>query len=161
MKVTWINPCFREYRVPVYAALDRLLGNQLSVVFSEDRTGESVSRKIRDVLGIRAVGLRGERRLNLGAHHNNFSNVGLRIPYQRGLYKQIASTQPDVIISEGFFQWTPASLWFKRHKGVPLVIAYERTAHTERNAGFLRTSFRRFVAGQADAVVCNGILSKL
>jgi glycosyltransferase involved in cell wall biosynthesis len=40
------------------------------------------------------------------------------------------------------------------------VIAYERTAHTERNAGFLRTQYRRWVARRTDAIACNGILSK-
>ena len=160
MKVAWINPCFLHYRVPVYAALDRLLGGRLTVIFSADRTPSCVGEKITAALGDRAVGLRGEYRLNLGADGANFANVGLKVPYQPGLLRAVAAARPDVIVSEGFFQWTPVSLWYKARHRVPLVITYERTAHTERNAGALRTFYRRWIAKRTDAIACNGVLSK-
>jgi len=67
---------------------------------------------------------------------------------------------PDVVITEGFFQWTPAALWWTRRSGAALVLAYERTAHTERRAGALRTAYRRLVARWVDAACCNGSLSR-
>ena len=160
MNLVWVNPGFSDYRVPVYAALDRLIGHRLAVVFSRNRTSESVCRKIGEALGERAVALGGERGLNLGAGKENFANVGLNIPWQPELVKAIAAARPDVIVSEGFFQWTPAALWLKATRRVPLVIAYERTAHTERNAGRLRLGYRRVVARMTDAIACNGALSK-
>jgi len=160
MKVIWVNPCFLDYRVPVYQALSKLLGNTLTVIFSRNRTPDSVCGKIRDVLGDRAVGLGGELRLSFGASTTSFANVGLNIPFQPGLLRAIDRAKPDVIISEGFFQWTPASLLYKTLNQTALAIAYERTVHTERNAGVRRTAYRRFVAQRADAFVCNGVLSK-
>ncbi len=160
MRVVWVNPCFLHYRVPVYAALNRLLGNQLTVIFSADRTPGPVGEKITATLGDRAVGLRGEYRLNLGADDTDLANMVLKVPYQSGLLRAVAAARPDVIISEGFFQWTPASFFYKTRYRVPLVITYERTAHTERNAGSLRTFYRRWVAKHTDAIACNGVLSK-
>ena len=161
MRVTWVNPCFLHYRVPVYAALDRLLGGKLHVVFSASRTPAAVRERITQHLGDRAVALDGETRLRLGGvSEEGFANVGVNIPYQSGLASAIARCEPDVIVSEGFFQWTPAALWVKRRKRLPMVIAYEKTPHTERNAPRLRTLYRRWVAAQTDAVCCNGSLSK-
>ncbi len=160
MRVVWVNPCFSHYRVPVYAALDRLLDEQLHVVFSAARTSPAVRDALERHLGKRAIALKGESRLRVGAREENFANVGLNVPYQKGLARAIAACDADVIISEGFFQWTPAALWVSRRRGTPIVIAYEKTPHTERNAPRLRTRYRRWVAAQASALCCNGVLSK-
>jgi glycosyltransferase involved in cell wall biosynthesis len=160
MRVTWVNPCFLHYRVPVYAELDRLLGGGLSVVFSASRTPAAVRERLTQHLGDRAVALCGEQRLRLGASEENFANVGVNIPYQSGLARAIAASGPETIVSEGFFQWTPAALWVKARRGVPLVIAYEKTPYTERHAPRLRTLYRRWVARQTSAIACNGKLSK-
>src|SRR4051812_25518748 len=119
MRVTWVNPGFLHYRVPVYAALDALLREHegdgaLSVVFSTARTPAAVASRLRDAIGDRAVALSGEKRVGLaGVADENFANVGLSIPYQSGLIGAINDTRPDVIVSEGFFQWTPAAVWVK------------------------------------------------
>src|SRR5439155_9790796 len=132
-----------------------------SVVFSATRVREGVRRKIVDAIGGRAVALDGEKRLGVGRlSEEGFANAGVSIPYQPGLARAIAATEPDVIISEGFFQWTPAALWVKRKRRVPMVIAYEKTPHTERNAPRLRSMYRRWIGREADAICCNGSLSK-
>ena len=160
MSVAWLNPCFLHYRVPVYVALDRLLANQLTVVFSASRMLPSVVPLIREALGSRAVALSGERQLAFGGGSNAFANQGYSVPFQRGLLKAIRGVRPDVIISEGFFQWTPAALWWRWRHGTPVVVSYEGTAHTERRAGRIRTSYRRWAARHVDAVCCNGSLSR-
>ena len=86
--------------------------------------------------------------------------MSISFPYQPGLIKCIFSAQPSIVISEGFFQWTPAALWAKLRLKIPMVISYERTMHTERNAGRLRTYFRRLMVRQTDAICCNGKLSR-
>jgi len=159
-KATWINPSFLHYRVPVYKKLHELLGGNFTLIYSALRTPEPVRNKINSLLGNKAVGLSKEITVNFGSNEGNFANRGYRIPFQPGLLKAIIDSKPDVIISEGFFQWTPAAVWVKLWKKIPLVIAYERTIHTERNAGFLRTFYRRIIAKKADAIFCNGILSK-
>jgi glycosyltransferase involved in cell wall biosynthesis len=160
LKVTYVNPSFLDYRVPVYAALDQLLGGKLTVIYSKRRTPERVVHKIEAVLGNRAVGLTGERILTVGKNNSDFANSGIAIPYQPDLLKTVLSIESDVVVAEGFFQWTPAAVTKKVLQGTPLVLSYEKTAHTERNCPWWRTAFRRRCLRFIDAVVCNGKLSK-
>jgi len=160
ISIVWVNPCFLDYRVPVYAALDEMLGGNLTVIFSAKRTPAGVQRKIKAALGSRAVALAGEHFISIRSNEENFANVGFNLPYQPGLVKAIIASRSDIVISEGFFQWTPAALWVKLRNRVPIVITYERTSHTERNAGALRTIYRRMIIQQIDAICCNGVLSK-
>ena len=159
MSVVWVNPCFAHYRVPVYAALDRLVGHNLCVVFSARRTKRAVAQLLAEALGDRAVALRGEVNLAVGRSDDDFANQGYVLPFQPGLAKAIRRARPDVVISEGFFQWTPASLLYGWRHHTPVVISYERTAHTERNAGVIRTTYRRLVARHVGTICCNGSLS--
>lgn len=161
MKVAWVNRSFLDYRVPVYAALDRLLGLNLTVIFSERHTPARVREKIRAVLGVRAVSLAGERvLLRRGAMSGDFANTRIEVSCQPGLYREIKSCAPDVVIGEGFFQWTVAALSYRLVTGTPLVVSYERTRHTERHSQWFRTAYRKAVGQAAAAVCCNGILSK-
>jgi glycosyltransferase involved in cell wall biosynthesis len=159
MRILWVNPSFSDYRVPVYAELDRLTGGEFRIVYSKTRTHARVDAKIREVLGPRAIGLDGERSLGLRQEDAHFANTGVRIPYQPDLLNQVLGTQADVVIAEGFFQWTPAALAKRQFQRVPLVISYERTAHTERNCPRWRTLYRRAVVRMTDAMTCNGVLS--
>src|SRR5258706_4088692 len=141
MRILWVNPSFSDYRVPVYAELDRLTGGEFRIVYSKTRTPLRVDAKIREVLGPRAIGLDGERSLGLRQEDAHFANTGVRIPYQPDLLTRVLDTKADVVIAEGFFQWTPAALAKRQCQRVPLVISYERTAHTERNCPRWRTLY--------------------
>jgi glycosyltransferase involved in cell wall biosynthesis len=160
MKVVWINPCFLHYRVPVYQALNEMLDNNLTVIFSATRTPDDVKSKIKNALGERAIALKGERISTIGGSDQDFANIGFRIPFQPGLFRAISDASPDIIIAEGFFQWTPAAIWARISAGIPLVVAYERTMHTERHAGRIRTYYRKIVTKYVSAICCNGSLSK-
>jgi glycosyltransferase involved in cell wall biosynthesis len=160
MKITWVIPAFGHFRVPVYQELDALIGGGLSVIYSASRTGETRRRALKAVLGERAIGLTGEVVSSLGGDATTFANRGLLVPFQRRLLRSILGSRPDCLVAEGFFQWTPAALAAKFRKRIPLVIAYERTAHTERHAGLARTVYRRVLARAADAIACNGSLSR-
>ena len=159
MRITWVNPAFGYYRVPVYGELDAICGGQLSVVFSVSRTGEGRRKALEAVLGDRAIGMRGERASRVG-RQADFANHGVRVPYQRGLLRAVLAAEAECLIAEGFFQWTPAALVASLRQRIPLVIAYERTAHTERHAGSLRRLYRRLVVRSVDAIACNGSLSR-
>ena len=150
MNILWINPCFLDYRVPVYRELDILCGGNLSIIFSEKRVPARVIKKIKSGLNDRAIALNGEKFLKLGddtGYESGFSNRGILIPYQPGLAKTVLRQKCDVVIAEGFFQWTPVALIKKIFQQVPLVLSYERTFHTERNcsSGFDRGDFPPFV----------------
>ena len=66
--------------------------------------------------------------------------------------------EPEVLITDGFFQWTWAALWLRMTRGIPHVMCYEKTAHTERNAQRYRTAYRRLALRWIDALCCNGTL---
>lgn len=163
MRITWVTRSFLDYRVPVYKALDELCGHQLTVIYNGEVVPKRCQDKIKAVLGDRAVAMCGEIRLSGVAQDNaTMANRGIRIPIQKGLIKAIRNTKPDVMVSDGFFQWTYAPLIVRAMAGkrVKHVMCYERTPHTERNAGKLRTVYRRLAGRFIDGIDCNGALTQ-
>ncbi len=162
MRITWVTRSFLDYRIPVYKELNRLCGNQLTLIYYRDVVPERVQHKIETVLGARAIALTGEWRLS-GKQSSPISDLkrkGVRIPFQPGLLRTLKDSAPDVMISDGFFQWSYATLSWRFWKKVPHVMCYEPTAHTERNAQWYRTLYRRLAAKWIDALCCNGLLCK-
>lgn len=157
MYLTYVTRKFLDYRVPVFAALDELIGGHLCVVFSQDCVPKRVSSKLTAVLGTRAIGLSGEWQLG---HQDTAlaANSTVALQYHPGLLRTIRRCKPDVVIGDGFFKWTLPSIFYKVMHGTPLVICYERTFHTERNAQWYRIAFRRLVVRLTDAVCCSGTL---
>ena len=159
MKITWVTRSFLDYRIPVFKALDEMCGHQLTVVYYKDIPPKRTQDKLKAVLGDRAIARERELRIGNRPKVDNASkaNSSIRIPLSPGLIKQVMQTKPDVLVSDGFMQWTYAALVTRFLKGVPHVMCYERTKHTERNAGKLRTAYRKFVSHWIDAIDCNGV----
>ena len=158
MKAVWITRSFLDYRIPVYQEINKRLDGQFTLLFNADYVPQRCSDKVQQMLGDQAKGLHGE--FYIGSKKwNGMANRGMRIPYQRGLIKEILKENPDVLISDGFFQWTYAALWIRAKYGIRHVMCYEKTAHTERNAQWYRTNYRKFVMRWIDAICCNGKLS--
>lgn len=170
MRILWINPSFLDYRIPVYDELSRLTGDQLSVVYSEKRVPSRIIRKVRALLGEKAIALKGERVLAIGGGRiglaeqggvtTGFANKGLEIPYQPGLLRCVLEHRCDVVIGEGFFQWSPLGLLKRMAQGTPFILSYERTAHTERCCPAWRSLYRRTCLRFIDAAICNGKLCR-
>lgn len=162
MRITWITRSFLDYRIPVYKALDELCDYQLTVIYNGEVVPTRCQEKLKAVLGDRAIAMSGEVRL-LGVAKDNatMANKGLRIPIQKGLIKAIRKSNPDIMLSDGFFQWTYAPLWVRMFNTshIKHIMCYERTPHTERNAGKLRTLYRKVVSRWIDAIDCNGSLT--
>lgn len=161
MKITWVTRSFLDYRIPVYKALDELCGHQLTLIYNGDVVPERCQAKAKAALGDRAIAMKGEIRIG-NRYQLGVANKGIRIPIQRGLLSAIRKSNPDVVVSDGFFQWTYAPLLLKMisGKGIGHVMCYEKTPHTERNASNWRLSYRRFVSRWIDAIDCNGSLSE-
>lgn len=157
MNAVWVTRSFLDYRIPVYEALSDRLGGRLTVIYNADYVPDRCCEKITRALGSRAKGLRGEMALRW-MKADSFTNHGLRIPYQRGLIGAVLAEEPDVLISDGFFQWTYAALFIRATRRIPHVMCYEKTCHTERNAQWYRTAYRRFVMRWIDGMCCNGSL---
>ena len=162
MRITWVTRSFLDYRIPVFAELDRLCGGRLTVIFYRDVVPERCIGKLREIIGDRAVALTGELRLTgkKSAPVSSLKRQGIRIPWQPGLLKACRESRPEVLISDGFFQWTYAALLLRMFCRIPHVMCYEPTAHTERRAGFLRTCYRKIASLAIDAICCNGKLCK-
>ncbi len=158
MKIVWVTRSFLDYRIPVYKALKSLNNNDFILIFNEDYVPDSVVEKAKKELGESCIGLKGELTLGNKDTTNKWANKGFRIPIQKGLIKTIKKEYPDVIISDGFFQWTYAALWMRFFHGVRHVMCYERTKHTERYAQWYRTLYRKIVSKWIDAICCSGKL---
>ncbi|HUW34261.1 MAG TPA: glycosyltransferase family 4 protein [Planctomycetota bacterium] len=156
--ITYLARSFLDYRVPVYRALDELVNGRLHVIYSTLWTLERVQAKLKSVLGSRAVGLSGER--SIGSHRpsQGMANSSLCITYQPGLMSAIARTKPDILVSDELFKWTLAGIAYRLRHRVPLVVCYERTFHTERNAQWYRVAYRRLALKLVDSVCCDGRL---
>ena len=163
MHITWVTRSFLDYRIPIYERIDSLCGNQLSLIYNGEVVPQHLTKKMKKVLGSRCIDMTGEIRL-IGKAMNPVSNSnggGRRIPIQKGLYKKIRESNPDVILSDGFFQWTLVCVIYKMfHPKVRHVMCYEGWSHTERHTGRLNTLYRKFAGHFIDAICCNGVLSK-
>ena len=159
LRITWVTRSFLDYRIPVYEALDKLVSENLCLIFSKEYVPERVYAKARKTLGERAIGLSGEWKIG-SEDRGGFANSKLSFRFHPALLKIIGQTKPEVLIGDGFFKWSFAALLHRLLRQVPLVICYERTFHTERNAQWYRTLFRRAVVKATDAMCCNGKLSE-
>lgn len=160
MKVLWINPSFLDYRIPLYEEIYKRSNNNFHLIYSKNRIPERCDTKIKKVLKSNAHAIIDEKRINIGHTKSDMANTSLSIPFPKGLYKYISEIKPEVIISEGFFQFTPWAVLYSFIHKIPLIIAYERTAHTERNCPFYRRLYRKIINLFVSGYVVNGVLSK-
>lgn len=162
MKITWVTRSFLDYRIPVYEEINRICNNQLTVIYYADVVPERCQDKLRAVLGDRAIGLNGEIRFGgKRVENQTFANKGgLRIPLRPGLIRRVRKTKPDIILSDGFFQWTYSALVNNAIWNTPHLMLYERTPYTEKNVSKTRTFARKIAAKFISAISCNGIQTK-
>ena len=159
MTILWVNPSFLDYRVSLYRELNLLSNNNFFIVYSKNRVPLRVQKKIEFHLGKNALGLEGEKSILLG-EKNDTANTHLRLPYQPKLWNTIKKIKADIVITEGFFQWTPFSLLKKYFSNIPILLAYERTKHTERNCPKWREAYRKIITKFIDGYIVNGTLTK-
>lgn len=158
-KILWVNPSFLDYRIPLYAELNKLCKGNFYLIYSKRRVPQRCTDRVDKELEGNAIGLLKEKIISIG-RKSEFANLGVSIPFPKGLYKLIKSVDADVIIAEGFFQFTPWALLYAVLHHKLFLIAYERTAHTERNCPLWRRLYRKFINLFVDGYVVNGALTK-
>lgn len=160
MKILYANPIFLDYRIPYYKKLIELFDNDFYIMYSPLRYRiryGALLKKIPLQLGQNAIEYKDEKLYDVATHSFKKYTVGRKhIPYPRNLYKTIKNINPDIIISEGFFQWTPWIILFKFSLKYKLFIGYERTCHTERNANWLQIWDRKISNLFIDGYLVNG-----
>lgn len=158
MRVLYCNPVFFEYRLPFYKELVRLFDGEFYVMYSPVRfkicKKEKFCEQVKEELGENAVALTTDHVFDTNSMHwDEMPDIekGKRIPFTHGMFKAINKIHPDALITEGYFQWTPLVLLYGIFHHIPVYMGYERTLHTERNTGRLKTMqrklFNRFFAG--------------
>lgn len=158
MKILWVNSSFLDYRIPVYKRLNELSGGNFYIVYSRTMVPERIPQKIEAAIGNHAIAI-ADKQLCIGKS-DTLANKNLKIPRPSGLYKAIKGVNPDIIIGEGFFQWTPFALRYSITHRKPLFIGYERTKWTERDCPKWRALYRKVVDEFTRGYLCNGILTK-
>lgn len=161
MKVLYCNPSFWEYRLPFYEALNKLFDGKFHVIYSTKRFVRGHERLLEDIkerLGDNAHPYDSELMYDVHTHSfNQYSEEYKHIPLPFGLWKKINQVHPTVLITEGFFQWTPwVQIWAFFHH-VPVFVGYERTLHTERKNGKLKTWVRKMQDKMIKGYLVNGI----
>lgn len=158
MKVLYCNPIFFEYRLPFYKKLVELFSGEFYVMYSPIRYKlchkENFCKQIKEELGENAVEMRSEHLFDTNSMKcDEMPDIekGKRIPLIRGLLRAIGKVKPDILITEGYFQWTPLVLLYSWLHHVPVYMGYERTCWTERNCHGLklyqRKLFNKWFAG--------------
>lgn len=158
MRVLYCLPVFFEYRIPFLKELVRLFNGNFYILYSPLRFKicgkEGLCQRIAEELGKNAIPFTQEHIFD--THSKQWDTMpdiekGKRIPIMHGLGKAISRVKPDVLITEGYFQWTPRVLLYGLMHGLPVYMGYERTQHTERFCGkfkrMQRKLFNKFFAG--------------
>ena len=164
MKVLYCNPSFWEYRLPFYVELNRLFKGDFHVVYSAKRFGHGNIKqlnRIKEELGKNAHPYDNEFMYDVKTHSfHGFTEGGKQIPLPFGLWKYIMKVKPDVLITEGFFQWTPLVQLYGLIHHIPVFIGYERTLHTERNNSKFKTWIRKIQNKFIKGYLVNGTETK-
>lgn len=157
MKILYCNPIFFEYRLPFYKELVQLFRGEFYVMYSPNRydiCGKSkFCKQIKEELGKNAVPFYKDYIFDTYSMSFKMKDIekGKRIPITFGLFRKIRKIKPDVLITEGYFQWTPLVLLYGLIFRIPVYMGYERTLHTERNTSKIkilqRKLFNRFLTG--------------
>jgi glycosyltransferase involved in cell wall biosynthesis len=159
MNILWIVRGIKDYRIAVYNSLSRDNRITLNIIYNKNFTKNSVV----DNLSQEIIKIPVSKELIFGPKDNNhnFANKTFRATYVPGMYKKIKSLRPKAIIIEGFFQYSLYAFVYKFfNRKTNIILSYERTKFTERNAQKLRTLYRKAMLSLTNSVVCNGSLSK-
>lgn len=172
MRVLYANPIFLNYRIPFYKELNKLFKGDFYILYSTKRykgrpTYEPLLDLIPKEMGKNAIPYNKE--ITYYPNTNTFryiqkdkinSKLPFVITYPHSLLRTINLYKPDILISEGFSQWTPYLCLYSWIHKIPLFIGYERTRHTERNANWIKIFQRKIVNKFVSGYIANGSETK-
>lgn len=156
MKVVWPCPWFGDYRVPVFANLNKLLDKEFYLFYSKTTVTESVDQKMQKYLPNNSEGLE-EKIITIGKQNKTtFANTKLFIRYQPELYKKLKQLNPDIVIAETFGGWSIITITYALIHHKKIMMFYERTAYVERNAPWWRSLYRKLIGKTVQYFLING-----
>lgn len=164
MRVLYANPVFLDYRIPFYSELNRLLEGDFKVLYASSRytngKNDIVVKKIEERLREISIDFEGDKVIMIKKPFNKDFDSYYRIPIIRGLNDKLKELKPEVILTEGFYQWTPNLVWYAWLHKIPVYICYERTSHTERFAPFFKVWQRKLTDKFVTGYFVNGTETK-
>lgn len=165
MKVLYANPIFLNYRLPFYKRLNELFNGDFYIMYSVNRYKgryDKLLEEIITVMGYNAIPYTKELLYNTYERSFKKYNIekGKKIPFTRGLIREIRKIKPDVLITEGFYQWTPLLVLYSIIYRIPLFMGYERTPHTERNCSLIKKIHRKITNLFIKGYLVNGSETK-
>lgn len=165
MKVLYANPIFLNYRLPYYKRLNELFNGDFYILYSVNRYKNRYDKLLEEiitVMGNNAIPYRKELLYNTYERSFKKYNIekGKKIPFTRGLLKEIRKVKPDILITEGFYQWTPLLVLYSIIFRKPLFMGYERTLHTERNCSLIKKIHRKITNLFIKGYLVNGSETK-
>lgn len=162
MKVLYANPIFLDYRLPFYEELNKHFEGNFYIMYSENRyigRYDSLLKRIKNEMKDNAIPFKGEHLFDTATM--SFKRVeiehGQKIPFLHGFLRTIRKYKPDVLITEGFFQWTPMVILYSLLYKIPVFMGYERTMHTERNCNLIKKIHRKLTDKFITGYLVNGI----
>jgi len=158
MRITWVTRSFLDYRLALYRELADTPGVEFQLLSSYEQTSPALREKTEAALGTRVEFLVGEKCFGKPYQPEQRSNSVRRVFWQPGLARKILDTKPDIVITDAFNHWTLPVLYLRGRHHFKHILCYERTAHTERNAPWLKKWFIRQVGRRVDAIHYNGVL---
>ena len=159
MKVLWVNPWFGNYRLPVYKELLKQNNGDFYLISGSVDMDPILVDKLPHELEGHCTVIDNSKRIVIGNPDSDMANGCIRIPLPHGVLGYIKKYKPDVVIADGFFQWTPIAVFYCFWHRIPLIIDHERTLHTERNAPKWRIFYRKFIEKFVSGFVVNGVLT--
>lgn len=165
-KILYAIPLSLDYRLPYYEKLKELSNGEFHLLHSIKRY-EQLNRldlveKYRRRMGENVHELHGEQVFN--TYTFSFKKFdrekGKNIPIPIGLWRAIKSVNPNVLITEGFFQWTPIVILYAWLHKIPVFMGYERTPWTERNTNCIKTLHRKITDKFISGYLVNGSETK-
>lgn len=162
MKVLYAIPAFLEYRLPYFKELNRLFDGNFHILYSFQRyrilNKVQFFNRIKEEMHDNAHPIYTDYLFDTNSMSFNMKNIekGKHIPFTFGLIRKIRSIKPDLIITEGFFQWTPLIILYSLIFKTPIFMGYERTCHTERYTGKLKILHRKITDKFIKGYLVNG-----
>lgn len=166
MKILYANPVFLDYRLPFYKELNKLFKGSFHILFSKERYKilgrEDLYERIIREMGSNAHPLTTDYLFDTNSMSFHMKDIekGKHFPFTFGLLRKIRRIKPDIMITEGFFQWTPLIIFYSILFRIPVYLAYERTQHTEKNAGKLKKFHRKLTDWFIKGYLVNGSETK-
>ncbi|MDI3340503.1 MAG: glycosyltransferase family 4 protein [Sphaerobacter sp.] len=152
-RLVYLSPTYHPYRVPVFDALHRMVGDGFVVVTL--RTQPTRNDRLAQQLGSFPKRTIRGRYLWLSRHHDAGRQSQTSLVLAPGLAAALRRQRPEAVIANNFSVWTLTSLLL----GYPTVLFWEGTPHTERTVRPSRLALRRWMARRARAFVVNGTLA--